>query len=70
MSTSGSAAALNQAAKELLVSWQETKTHWHDIKSIEFEQQYLEDLPNRVLRAMEVMRDIDTLLRKVKHDCE
>ena len=70
MSTDGSAATLNQATKDLLVSWQETKVHWHDVKSAEFEQQYIEEIPNRVMRALRVMKEIDTLLRKVRNDCE
>ncbi|MEI7957873.1 MAG: hypothetical protein WCI40_02095 [Verrucomicrobiota bacterium] len=70
MSTKGSAASLNQAAKDLLLAWQETRAHWHDTKSAEFEQQYLEELPNRITRALGVMEEIDTLLRKVRNDCE
>ena len=70
MSTKGSAASLNQATKDLMAAWHETRAHWHDIKSVEFEQQYLEELPNRVMRALGVMEEIDTLLRKVRNDCE
>jgi len=70
MSTKASAAALAQAAKDLAVGWQETKAHWHDVKSIEFEQQYFEELPNRITRAMTVMAELDTLLGKVRNDCE
>ncbi len=70
MSTKGSAATLNQATKDLLVAWQEAKTHWHDIKSAEFEQQYFEELPNRVMRALGVLEELDALLRKVRNDCE
>ena len=70
MSTKGSAATLTQAAKELAIEWQETKAHWHDVKSMEFEQKYLEELPFRISRAIAVMGEIDTLLRKVRHDWE
>jgi len=70
MSTKGSAAALAQASKELTLRWQETKAHWHDIKSIEFEKNYLDEFPNRVMRALSVMEEIDTLIRKVRNDCE
>lgn len=70
MSTKASAAALAQASKDLAVAWQEAKAHWHDVKSIEFEQKYLEDLPNRITRTLSVMAEIDTLLGKVRNDCE
>ena len=70
MSTQGSAGNLSGALKELAIRWQETKTHWHDGKSQEFERKYLEALPNDVGRALSVMEEIGTLLKKVRHDCE
>ena len=70
MSTQGSAGNLSGALKELAVRWQETKAHWHDVKSQEFERKYLEALPNDVSRALSVMEEIGTLLKKVRHDCE
>jgi len=70
MSPKGSAALLSQAAKDLAVQWQETKAYWHDAQSIAFEQTYLEELPARITRTLSVMEEIDTLLRKVKSDCE
>jgi hypothetical protein len=51
MSTKGSAANLVSAAKDLALEWEQTKSSWNDIKSQEFEQKYLEDLPGHVRRA-------------------
>ncbi|MEA3213085.1 MAG: hypothetical protein QOE70_6142 [Chthoniobacter sp.] len=70
MSTKASAANLAQALKDLNVEWQYTKTYWNDVKSREFESQYLDPLPNHVARAMAVMEEVDALLRKVRNDCE
>ena len=70
MSTQGSSGNLSGALKELAVRWQETKAHWHDVKSHEFERNYLEKLPNDVGRAMGVIEEIGALLKKVRHDCE
>lgn len=70
MSTQGSSGNLSGALKELAVRWQETKGHWHDVKSQEFERQYLESLPNDVGRAMSVIEEIGALLQKVRRDCE
>lgn len=70
MSTRESGANLVQALKELSLRWDETKTHWHDIKSQEFERAYLEDLPDHVQRTMSVMQEIDVLLKKIRTDCE
>ena len=70
MSTQGSTGNLSGALKELSLRWQETKVHWHDVKSLEFERNYLEKLPNDVGRAMGVMEEISKLLKKVRQDCE
>lgn len=70
MSAQGSAGNLSGALKELSIRWLETKTHWDDGKSQEFERQYLEKLPNDVNRAMSVMEEIGALLKKVRQDCE
>ena len=70
MSTQGSAANLSGALKELSLRWQETRSHWHDVKSQEFDRTYLEKLPNDVGRAMSVMEEIGKLLQKVRRDCE
>jgi hypothetical protein len=70
MSTKASAAALVQAYKDLAAAWQATKAQWRDVKTIEFEQTYLEELPNRVNRTLSVMSEIDALLSKIRKDCE
>ena len=69
-STRGSASNLGLAMKELAIEWQQAKADWRDVKSIEFEQKFLETLPNDVARAVAVMEEIDGILRKVHTDCE
>jgi len=70
MSTKGNASNLVQAAKDLSNEWQQTKSHWHDVKSQEFERKYLEDLPGHVTRAALMIEEIDVVLRKIRSDCE
>jgi len=70
MSAKESGANLVQALKELNLKWGDTKAHWHDVKAQQFERTYLEDLPDHVQRTMNVMQQIDVLLKKVKSDCE
>lgn len=65
-----SASNLTQAAKELSAEWQRTKESWHDVKSREFEETYLAELPLAMQRAVTVIEEIDALLRKVKAECE
>ena len=70
MSTKASAASMVQALKELKLDWERTKAHWRDAKALQFEQTYIEELPDLVVRAMTTMQDIDALLTKVHNDCE
>jgi hypothetical protein len=70
MSTKGSAANLVQAAKDLLLDWEQTKSCWRDVKSQEFEREYLGEIPNFVTRTIAAMQEVDELLKKVRSDCE
>jgi hypothetical protein len=67
---SGNSAKLSALSKALAVKWDETKNHWRDDKSLEFERQYIEELLNNVDKAVTVMEQLDKLLAKVRHDCE
>lgn len=70
MSSRTSGANLMQAMKDLSLRWQETKTYWHDAKSQEFERRWMDEIPDHVARAVSVMEELDTILRKVHADCE
>jgi len=70
MSTRSSAANLAQAMKDLSLAWQETRSQWRDTKAIEFDDQYLEVLPQHVARAASAMEEIEALLKKVRNACE
>jgi hypothetical protein len=70
MNTRTSAANLAQAMKELSLAWQRTRADWRDAKSIEFDDRYLEVLPQHVARATSAMEEIDNLMKKVRSDCE
>ena len=70
MSTKGSASNLVQAVKELSIEWQITKDYWRDVKSAEFEKNYIAPLPDHMVRALGVMEELDAILKKVRKDCE
>ena len=67
---SGSGANLAQALKELSMHWQSAREHWRDVKSQQFEKDYLEELPHLVARGTAAIEELDALLRKVGADCE
>ena len=70
MNTRTSAANLAQAMKELSLEWQQTRAEWRDAKAIEFDDTYLEILPQQVARATAAMEELEALLKKVRRDCE
>ena len=70
MNTRTSAANLAQAMKDLSLVWQQTRSQWRDAKAIEFDDRYLEVLPQHVARASAAMEEIESLLKKVRNDCE
>jgi len=70
MSSRTTAAPLLQAMKQLSLHWEATGEAWRDAKSAEFESTYLHELPHHLGRASEAIGEIDTILRKVRADCE
>ena len=69
MSEEGNA-TLAQAIKDLSQKWEHTKAYWRDVKTDEFEHNYLERLPNLTACTATAMDEISALLRKVHNDCE
>jgi hypothetical protein len=61
---------LGAITKQLMVQWQQTKEHWIDTKSVEFEQKYLQELFATVERTTGVIEQLDKLVSKIKRDCE
>jgi len=61
---------LGAITKELWNQWQQTKEHWKDAKSNEFEHKYLEELVANVDKTVMVIEQLDKLIGKIKKDCE
>ncbi len=70
MSLSGDRNRLVSLTRELAVQWEETKAHWRDARSGEFEHRYLEELFVRVARADTVIERLDQLLQQIRSECE
>lgn len=67
---SPNASRLAGVTKDLLGQWQQTKEYWTDIKSVDFERKYLEDLKAGVDSAVTIIEQLETLLTKIRKDCE
>jgi hypothetical protein len=70
MNLSGSRGRLTGLTRDILLSWEETKSHWHDAKSEEFEKRFMIELAAHSSRAVSVMEELDKVLHKVRSDCE
>ena len=70
MSIRSSASNLQEAMKQLNMEWQRTKESWSDVKSRDFENTYLADLPQQIARANHVIEELDDILKKIKASCE
>jgi len=67
---SASGARLEALTKDLRIRWQQTREHWVDAKSLEFEHKYLDELFASVDRAVMVIEQLDKVILKIKKDCE
>ncbi len=70
MSVRNSASNLARAGKDLAAEWEEVQQHWRDAKSREFAEEYLDELPDRITQAIAAMGEVESILKKVRDDCE
>jgi hypothetical protein len=70
MSLSAYRTGLVQLTRDLSLRWQQTREHWRDAQSREFEQRFLEDLLGCVDKTAAVIEELDKLLARVRNDCE
>jgi len=70
MNLSGTKNRLVAVTKELSKRWEDTKNHWHDTRSQEFEQRYMAELFANVDRTITVMDKLNEVLIKARSDCE
>jgi hypothetical protein len=55
---------------ELRVEWDQTKQHWNDAKSHEFEQRFLSELLPAVNQTLTTIESLERILAKIRQDCE
>ncbi|MGC9940191.1 MAG: hypothetical protein ABSE48_00050 [Verrucomicrobiota bacterium] len=70
MNLNGNKARLTGLTRELLLKWSDTKNHWQDAKSREFESRHMAELTASVDRTLIIVDKLEALLRKVRSDCE
>lgn len=70
MSTGASGAQLEALTKELLSRWHQTRECWMDAKAREFDERYMLELESLVRSAAASIANLESVLRKVRSDCE
>ena len=54
----------------LRAEWEQTKHHWNDAKSREFEQRFLTELISGVTQSVTHIESLERVLAKIRQDCE
>jgi hypothetical protein len=70
MNLIGSKMRLAALTKDLTLKWAQTREHWNDAKSTEFEKKYLEELVASVDSALGTIDQLDKIITKIRTDCE
>jgi len=70
MSLAASKAQLATLTKDLSAHWAETRNQWRDHKSQEFDVKYLQALETNLTTALAAIEKLETVLAKVRNDCD
>lgn len=70
MNLTGNRARLATLTRELLAHWEDSRDYWQDTRRAEFDREYFEELAAGVDTAVEAMERLETLIHKVRSDCE
>lgn len=70
MSLNSSKSRLAGLTKELSLRWTDTREHWRDAKSAEFEQRFMQELFARMNQATTALDKLEELGKRIRKDCE
>lgn len=70
MNLSGNKSRLVGLTQELVLRWAETRSSWRDVKSLEFDEKYMQELRAQVDKAVTTIEKLDEILKKIQSDCE
>ena len=62
--------SLENAIKELMIKWTQTKASWDDPMSRSFEEKFLQHLQMDMRNAVSAMDQMAVLLAQIHRDCE
>jgi hypothetical protein len=70
MNLSGNKGRLVGLTRDISLRWTETRDHWRDAKSAEFDHRFMVELSASVNRTVMILEKLEELLKKVRSDCE
>lgn len=70
MNLGGNKGRITGLTREISLRWAETKVHWRDARSEEFDRRFMQELSASVSRAVLIIDKLDEVLKKVRSDCE
>ncbi len=70
MSLNANKSRLTALTKNLSLRWTETQNYWHDVKSEEFDQRFMQELFPSVNKAAAAVEKLEEILNKIRKDCE
>ena len=68
--SAAASANLESATRDLLLAWQRSRDQWRDAQALHFAHTFIDPLPDLAFQARDAFGHLDSLLRKIKHDCE
>ena len=69
MSVAVGRAKLNNATKDLLVKWEQTRSVWLDSRAQAFEREFIEPLGPQVRSALSAMERLSGILTQAEREC-
>ena len=64
------AAKLNKSVEILQESWADTKEHWDDENSRNFEENYLDPLGPQIKMALDAINRVAEVLQRAERECQ
>lgn len=70
MNLAGNKSRMVGLTKEISFRWANTRNHWRDAKSAEFDQRFMQELLPRVNQAATAVEKLEELFKRIRKDCE
>ncbi len=70
MNLNGNKSRMQGLTKDISLQWTNTKNHWRDSRSADFDRSYMQELLPRVNQAAGAIEKLEELFKRIRKDCE